>query len=157
MSLRYSTNNVLEAVKGQIEKVASDYIEHVYIYDGSLQQAIDSHLSQGAANQMKTFAFIAVSDESPLQLAASGMPLQTGLFIDINVIAIASGRSRYAEDLRRLLDAVDCVAQEVFCNSCDKLSQDYRDIIKKTQFERRQRLTVEDPVLAHVVRIMVKV
>lgn len=154
--MRYSTNSVLEAVKGQVEKVASDYIESVFIFDGPLQTAINSHLGQPTTQGMNTFAFIAFSDELPLDISASGAPLTTGLYIDINVVVRATGRTRYVQDLQRLYDAVDCVAQDVFCLGCDNLHPDYKSVIVRTQFERRQRLTTEGDIFAHVVRIMVK-
>lgn len=148
---------MISAVRGQVERSASDYLDAVFLYDGPLQTAIQTHLSQSVLDKMNTFAFIAFSDEQPITLAASGLPLQTGLYLDINVLVRSQGVSHYEDDLERLFDAVDCVAQESFCNSCSGLSQEYKDIILKTEFVSRQRIDTFEILLGHVVRIMVKV
>ena len=150
MAITYSTNNVLEAVKGQIEKVAKEYFDAVLLFDGELSQAITSHVSQPVYGVMKTFAFVAISDHVPDFSTGSGSELRPVINVDIHVVVRADGKGRYLGDRIRLLDAVDCVIQEVF--HCDNRDADYNNVIVSTKFESRQRQDTGEAVLSHIIR-----
>lgn len=141
---------MLLAIKGEIEKTGKRYFDGVFVYDGLLSQAVVSHLAQPVTSGMKTFAFVALSDHVPDFSTGSGSELRPLINVDINVVVKADGKLRYLADLQRMLDAVDCIIQEVF--HCDNRSGDYNNVIVATKFESRQRQDTGEAVLSHLIR-----
>lgn len=150
--MAFRTYNILEAIKSQIEVGAGSLVDSVFVYDGTLAAAIQSHLSQPVTANLARFVFVGLSDHVPTLTSGSGATIRSELVFDIYIVVRASGATRYTTDLARMLDIADCISQEVFCSDCGKMSPTYKSLVYTTRLDSQSRRDVSDGVLSHMLR-----
>jgi hypothetical protein len=151
----YSTNEVLEAVAGQIRDQVSNYADDVIVFDGSLEQAIRDHFGQTTKSALKTVVFLALSEDIPDSISGAGLPIRNGLATDIYVIVRSDGRARYTKDRQRLYDVSDALIYTVF--DCANRTEDYTSRVAANNFVLRRRGNpTDDSIMAHLIRFIFK-
>lgn len=151
----YSTNEVLDAIAGQVRDQLSSYVDDVVIFDGTLEDAVRSHLSQPTKASLKTFLFMALSDDTAENVSGAGLPIRTSHAVDFYVIVRSDGRTKYTKDRERLYDVSDALMYSVF--DCPNRTTDYTARVAANIFGfRRRGAPADSSLMAHQVRFIFK-
>jgi hypothetical protein len=147
-----SSNDVFDAVGGQIDRFFGGEVDSVVIFDGELWQAIEQRANESGIGDVTIF--IGMPQTTPERLDGCGLPLREDVEVDIYVIVRASGRSRYTASRELLWDITDQMVHSVF--TCTERSTDFKSVIMGWAFNRRIRMDANPDYLAHKVEFTAK-
>lgn len=151
----YATSEVMDAIAGQVRDQLSAYLDDVVIFDGSLEDAVRAHMAQPTKAGLKTYLFMALSDDLPENVSGAGLPIRNSLAVDLYVIVRSDGRTKYTKDRERLYDVSDALMFSVF--DCPNRTTDYTARVAANIFGFRRRGAPADPsLMAHQVRFIFK-
>lgn len=136
-----ASNDIFDAISGQIANQLSGEIDDVVIFDGDLDAAIEQHLNTAGLGDATIF--VGMPETGAERLDGCGLPLRETLSVDIYVIVRAKGRSGYRANRERLWDLSDRLVHSVF--TCNNRQSDFTDIIYGWRFSRRVRMTPATP------------
>jgi hypothetical protein len=142
-----STNNVFEAVKGEIER-RIDGIDSCTIFDGTLQDALDQHFASRPSGSR--FVFIGLADASNESNSGYGVPVRETLLVDIYVVVRASGATRYTSDREAFWDISDAIVHDLF--EFSGRSSDAKSSFGGTNYLGRFRQPAGSDVMSHLIR-----
>lgn len=145
-----SSNNVFDAVKGQLEQELSAYVDSFIIFDGALSVAIEQHFMTGQAGN--TVVFIGMPGSSSPRLNGCGLPIHEDIQCDIYVVVNGKGKSRYTSDRERLWDISDRIVHNVF--ECAARAQDFKDAVTGVRFVARTRADTNELAMAHRIEFL---
>ena len=137
-----STQEVLDAIQGQVEKTLGDSVDVVLQFHGNANQAISNHFGQGSGTNLSAVAFIAMSSGDSQAVSAAGIPVYINETIDVTVIT-RSRRGDYKEAAARLVEMADALTFDLF--EQDYKHQDVKDCIAAHSFVGRRIITATDP------------
>lgn len=141
-----ASNDIFDAIAGQIDNQLGSEIDNVVIFDGTLDSAIEQHMNESGLGDITVF--VGMPGTEPESLDASGLPLRESVAIDIYVIARSKGRSSYTTMRERLWDISDRIVHTAFI--CSNRASDFTDIIYGWRFVRRARIQSAEPgLMAH--------
>jgi len=146
------TNDVFDAIAGQIDRFFGGEVDSVIIFDGELDQAIEQRMNESGMGAVTIF--IGMPQSTPNKLDGCGLPLREDIGVDIYVVARASGRSRYTADRELLWDVTDRLVHSAF--TCDERATDFTSAIHGWAFERRVRMASSPDYLSSRVEFTAK-
>lgn len=146
-----STNNVFEAIKGQLQKEAGDFVDDVIIFDGPLSVAIDEHFA--SARRGGRFIFLTLSDATPDAVSGYGLPVREGLLVDIYTVFRVEGRGRYEKIREDFWDLSDKIVHDAFLLS--NRTADTKATVAGSQFVSRTRQQTGGDVMSHLIRFVI--
>ena len=147
-----ATNDVFDAIVGQIKQELAHEVDNVLIFDGTLNDALTQHFNSSGLN--KSVIFIGSPQEDPLRLDGCGLPLQSNVYADVYVVVRAQGKTRYTVDRERLWDLSDQLIHSTF--TCTNRATDFSAVITNIEFARRIRMETEGSLLAHKIEFIVR-
>jgi len=138
----HSTQEVLDAVHGQVEKTLGDAVDSVVQFHGTLDQAIEYHFAQSAGTNIHTVVVISLADASGGRLSAAGIPLYLEEVVDIHVVS-RGRRGDYKGMSSRLIEAVDALTFDLFDQ--DNKHPDLLEYVAAHTFVSRRPRPTNDP------------
>jgi hypothetical protein len=145
-----STNNVFEAIKGEIQRKI-DGLDSVVIFDGNLSDAIVSHF--GTRNAGSRAVFIGLADGSNESNSGYGVPVREGLLVDIYVVVRVLGSSKLESDREAFWDISDRIVFDLF--EFSDRSSDAKIAFGATNYLNRVRQGGPSDYMAHLIRFNV--
>lgn len=144
-----STNEVFEAIKGQIAQEV-DGLDDVVIFDGPLSVATDEHFNRAKAGSR--FVFLTLADATPDAVTGYGLPAREGLLVDIYLVFRVQGRGRYDRTREDFWDASDTIVHDAFLIS--NRATETKAAIAGSQFVSRTRQQTGGDLMAHLIRFI---
>lgn len=143
-----STNEVFEAIKGQIEQEVGDSLDDVVIYEGTLSEAI----AESAATHRRgdRFVFITMTDTLPGATSGYGLPVRGEILVDIYLIHRVTGRGKYGKIREDFMDTSDALVYDVFLN--DRRHSEFKNAVHGTRFILRSRQPASGDAMSHLIR-----
>jgi len=138
----HSTQEVLDAIHGQVEKTLGDAVDSVVQFHGTLDQAIEYHFAQSAGTNLHDVVVISLANADGGRLSASGIPLYLEETVDIHVIS-RGRRGDYKGMSTRIIEIVDALTFDLFDQ--DKKHQDVLDRVAAHTFVSRRPRPTNDP------------
>ena len=148
-----ATNNVLDAIRGQIEDQLggeAELVDEVFIFDGALSQAIVDHFGGKLGASKHAFVFVAQTAVLANQRAGDGSALYSDRTIDCYVVVRTTGKTRYTKDRERLYDISDAMWNTVFFHT--ERTDDFNELVAQMQPESITRQPSGQDVIAHLIR-----
>ena len=138
----HSTQEVLDAIHGQVEKTLGDAADSVVQFHGTLDQAIDSHFGQSAGTGVHSFVLISLSEGTPGVVTGSGIPLYMEEIVNIHIVS-RGRRGDYKGMSSRLIEIADALTFDLFDQ--DNKHQDVLDRVAAHNFVSRRARPTNDP------------
>jgi hypothetical protein len=138
----HSTQEVLDAIHGQVEKTLGDAVDAVVQFHGTLDQAIDYHFAQSAGTNIHTVVVIGIADGNAGVVTGSGIPLYMEELVDIHVVS-RGRRGDYKGMSSRLIEIADALTFDLFDQS--NKHQDVLDRVAAHNFVSRRARPTNDP------------
>lgn len=143
-----STNDVFDALVGQLQQEVGDRVDDIIIFDGPLSVALAEHFA--AAKGGSRFLFLTLADAITDASSGYGLPVREGLLVDIYGAFRVVGRGRYEETRGDLWDLSDIIVHEAFL--FDRRTPDMKSSVMGTQFVTRARALADGDVIAQLMR-----
>jgi len=137
-----STQDILDAVEGQVAKILGDSVDAVVQFHGTLDQAIEYHFSQAVGNSIQCVVVISLADGNAGVVTGSGIPLYMEELVDIHVVS-RGRRGDYKGMSSRLIEIADALTFDLFDQ--DQKHPDVLDRVAAHNFVSRRPRPTNDP------------
>jgi len=138
----HSTQEVLDAIHGQVEKTLGDAVDSVVQFHGTLDQAIDSHFGQSAGTGAHSIVVVSLTEGNAGIVTGSGIPLYMEEIVNIHVVT-RGRRGDYKGMSSRLIEIADALTFDLFDQ--DNKHQDVLDRVAAHNFVSRRARPTNDP------------
>lgn len=121
-----STYELMNALQGQVEKTVGDRVDQVVQFVGTLTQAVNYHMGQGAGTNLSTIVVVTPVADTAERITGGGLPLYLNGVYDLFIIKRAN-RGKYLDAIGSLFDIKDALIWDLF--ECDGKDQAVKDTI----------------------------